>query len=112
MGKKLLSFKDYLDSKEQLREAINNTPKRTAEYSVRKYCKLPVGESKEEKEYVNLKPKHKIFVEWLYENTDNPTILSIKFDGVQNKPAEEEHKALWQGERLLKWLLRNTREEF
>jgi hypothetical protein len=110
MGKKL-TFKQYLDSKEKLREAVNRTPKRTAEYTVRKYCKLVVGESKEEKEYVNLKPKHKIFVEWLYENTDNPTILSIKFDGVKDVPTNEERKSLWQGERLLKWLLRNTREE-
>lgn len=111
MGKKL-TFKEYLDSKERLREAVNRTPKRTAEYTVRKYCKLVVGESKEEKEYVNLKPKHKIFVEWLYENTDNPTILAIKFDGVQDVSPEDEHKSLWQGERLLRWLLRNTREEF
>jgi len=110
MGKKL-TFKQYLDSKEKLREAVNRTPKRTAEYTVRKYCKLVVGESKEEKEYVNLKPKHKIFVEWLYENTDNPTILSIKFDGVNEHPTDDEYKSLWQGERLLKWLLRNTREE-
>lgn len=111
MGKKL-SFKEYLDSKDRLREAVNNVPKRTAEYTVRKYCKLVVGESKDEKEYVNLKPKHKIFVEWLYENTDNPTILSIKFDGVGDKNTDDEHQSFWQGERLLKWLLRNTREEF
>lgn len=110
MGKKL-TFKEYLDSKEKLREAVNQTPKRTAMYTVQKYCKLVVGECKEEKEYVNLKPKQKIFVEWLYENTDNPTILAIKFDGVKNISPEDEHSSMWQGERLLKWLLRNTHEE-
>lgn len=106
-----LSFKEYLASKEVLREAVSNTPRRTAEYTVKKYCKIAVGESKEEKEYVNLKPKQKIFVEWLYENTDNPTILSIKFDGPKEVSAEDEHKIMWRGERLLKWLLRNAREE-
>lgn len=110
MGKKL-SFKDYLESKERLREAVTKTPKRTVEYTVRKYCKLVLGETKDDKEYVNLKPKHKIFIEWLYENTDNPTILSIKFDGIQDKTTEDEHLTFWQGERLLKWLVRNTREE-
>ena len=110
MGMKL-SFKDYIASKDVLRSAVNNTPRRTAEYTVKKYCKLAVGESKEEKQYVSLKPKQKIFVEWLYENTENPTILAIKFDGVKDKPVEEEHKIMWQGERLLKWLLRNAREE-
>lgn len=109
MGTKL-TFKEYLESKQQLREAACNIPKRTAEYNVRKYCKLVVGESKNDKEYVNLKPQNKIFVEWLYENVDDPTIVSIRFDGVKNKDIDDEHKSVWHGERLLKWLSRNARE--
>ena len=63
---KQLSFKEYLESKEKLREAVDNVPQRTAEYTLRKYCKLVVGENKESKIYVPLKPKQKVLVEaWL-----------------------------------------------
>lgn len=110
MGKKL-TFKEYLDSKEKLREAVRNTPQREARYTVRKYCKLVVGESKEDKEYINLKPKHNILVEWLYDDIDNPTIVSIKVEGVKDVDPEDEHETFWTGERFQKWLLRNTREE-
>lgn len=110
MGRKL-TFKQYLESKEKLREAVRNTPQRVAEYHVRKYCKLVVGESKEDKEYISLKPKHKILVEWLYADIDNPTIIGIKFDGVKNVDSDEEYDTFWSSERFQKWLLRNTREE-
>ena len=39
-----LTFKQYLESKSKLREAIKQTPVHKAEYVMRKYCKLPVGE--------------------------------------------------------------------
>lgn len=109
MGKKL-TFKEYLDSKEKLREAAKNTPQQTSEYKVRKYCKLVVGESKVDKEYINLKPKQTIIVEWLYNNIDNPTVVSIKFDGVRNIDPSNEYETFWEGERLLRWLHRNTKE--
>jgi hypothetical protein len=109
MGTKL-TFKEYLESKNQLREAASSIPKRTAQYNVRKYCKLVVGESTDDKEYINLKPQNKIFVEWLYEDVDDPTVVSIRFDGVKNVDIEEEHKSTWRGERLLKWLSRNAKE--
>jgi len=105
-----LTFKEYVNSKDQLRSATTNTPQRIAEYEVRTYCKLPVGETKEEKEHVNLRPKHKIIVEWLYEDVDNPTPLNLRFEGPVDSDPLEERAALWQGERLLKWLLRNTHE--
>lgn len=105
-----LTFKDYVSSKDQLRSAIDNTPQRVAEYEVRKYCKLPVGETKEEKEQVSLRPKHKITVEWLYNDVDNPTPLNLKFEGPTEIDPDDERSALWNGERLLKWLLRNTHE--
>ena len=102
-----LTFKQYLASKEKLREAIKNTPKQSVRYTVNKYCKLVVGESKEEKEYVNLKPKHTICVDWLYEDIDNPTPLKISFDTDQ----PHDSKTFWQGAKLMKWLNRNTHEE-
>lgn len=106
-----LTFKEYLESKEKLREALRNTPQRDAEYVVRKYCKLVVGESKEVKEYVALKPNQKILVEWVYNNLDNPTVVGIRFDGVRDIDSEDEFLTYWDGIKLQKWLLRNTREK-
>lgn len=110
MGTKL-TFKQYLESKEKLREAVSNTPQRAAKYAVRKYCKLVVGESKDSKEYVNLKPKQTILVEWLYDDIDDPTVVNIKFEDVKNVDSSDEYETFWTGERFQKWLLRNTREE-
>jgi hypothetical protein len=105
-----LTFKQYLDSKEKLREAIKNTPVRKAEYVMRKYCKLPVGESKDDKKYIALKPKHKLVVEWMHTDLENPDLVSICFEGIDDVDASEEFKSFWSDERFKKWLLRNTRE--
>lgn len=105
-----LTFKQYLETKEQLREAINNTPVRKAEYLMRKYCKLPVGESKDDKQYIALKPKHKLIVEWMHEDLEDPDLVSICFEGVEDVNEEQEFKSFWSDERFKKWLLRNTRE--
>lgn len=102
-----LTFSQYLDSKEKLRDAVKQTPQRTAEYKIRKYCKLPVGHNKQTKEYVNLKPNDKVSVHWLYEDFDNPTVVSLKFE---TKEDAFDQTALWSGERLLKWLHRNAQE--
>jgi len=105
-----LTFKEYLASKEKLREAIANTPVHKARYTLRKYCKFPVGESKEEKEFVSLKPKHEIIVEWLYQDPNNPTAVSMTFENVDGVDADKEYVAFWSDQRLQKWLLKNTRE--
>lgn len=105
-----LTFKDYLASKEKLREAIQQTPVRQATYRLRKYCKFPVGETKELKEYIALKPKQEVIVEWHYADIDNPTAISMSFKNVDGINLEQKFKAFWSDERLQKWLLRNTRE--
>lgn len=105
-----LTFKQYLDSKDQLREALKQTPVRKAEHIMRKYCKLPVGESKEEKEYIALKPKHKVIVEWLYDDPDNPKLESVAFEGVDEVEIDKKHSSFWPDERFKSWLERNTRE--
>jgi hypothetical protein len=106
-----ITFKQYLDSKDKLREAVKNTPQRTVEYTVRKYSKLAIGENKESKQYVPVKPKHKIIVEWLYDDVDNPTPVSLRFEGIDNVDAQSEHLTFWSGSKLVKWLYRNAREE-
>ena len=106
-----LTFKEYLQSKQQLREAIQEIPHQTKEYLVTKYCKLVVGESKDDKEQVNLKPNNKIIVEWLYEDMDTPTVVNIMFEGVCPDVDSENHSSYWQSYKLQRWLLRNTEQE-
>lgn len=106
-----LTFREYLDSKEKLREAVAKTPQRTATYNVRKYCKLVVGESKEDKKQIALKPNQKICIEWLYTDVDNPTIVSMVFEGVKEIEPEEQFDTYWEGSKLIKWLNRNATEE-
>ena len=107
-----LTFKEYLNSKECLRKAAQNIPERTARYTISKYCKIAIGESKSEKEYINLKPKQQVEVDWLYEDMDKPTVISIRFSGVDGIKEGEEFNILWGHHRLGKWLEKNTRETF
>ena len=106
-----LTFKEYLESKERLREAVKSVPQQEVNYTVRKYCKLVVGEIKEEKEQINLKPDHVITVKWLYEDFENPTPLSISFSGVKSVDEDNTFSTSWQGYRLERWLTKNAREE-
>jgi len=110
MAKKL-TFKEYVESKKRLREAVKSTPRREVQYTVRKYCKLIVGESKETKEQIILKPNQTITVEWLYDNFDNPTPLNIMFEGVKTVDVDKTFQTLWEGYRLERWLMRNACEE-
>ena len=103
-----LTFKQYLETKAQLRKAIENTPVSIVEYDVAKYCSIPLGETEEDRVLVSLKPKHKIIVEWRHDNVDNPTPTSIKIDGVQNIDADEIHETFWTGNKLQKWLARHA----
>lgn len=109
---KKITFKEYLDySKEQLEEALNKTPKRTVQYNIRKYSKLTIGESKQDKKMIPLKPKQKLFVDLLYENVDNPTIRGIRFEGVKDIDPNDNYKTYWEGKKLLEWLNKNAIQE-
>lgn len=105
-----LSFKQYLESKEKLREAIKNTPKQQTQYIVKKYCKLVVGESKEERQYISLKPRQIITIDWLYENIKYPTPVGISFNTAEVTAAEI-FQTFWNTSKLHKWLIRNTQEK-
>ena len=104
-----LTFKQYLESKEQLRKAVDNIPIATSVYEVIHYCSLPLGEYEEEKTVVSLKPKQKIVVEWKYDSIENPTPLSIKIQGVQNIDEDEQFQTFWENKKLHKWIRRHTR---
>ncbi len=106
-----LTFKEYLQSKQALREAVQETPHQKKEYLVTKYCKLVVGESKDNKEQVSLKPNNRIIVEWLYEDLDAPSAVNITFEGVCETVDSENHSSYWQSYKLQRWLLRNTEHQ-
>lgn len=110
MGNKL-TFKQYLDSKAKLLEAIQNTPQQVSKYQVYKYCKLVVGESKDEKEYIPLKPKQTVLVEWMYDDVDDPSVVNVRFENVEGIDDENPYQIFWPGDRLKKWLDRNAREK-
>lgn len=104
------TFKQYLESKEQLLKAIENTPVSVVEYEVRKYCSLTLGETEDEKTLVGLKPRQKIVVEWRYTTVDNPTPESIQFLGVKDLDEDEKHPTFWSGTKLQKWLARHAKK--
>lgn len=111
---KQLTFRQYLDSKDQLRKAIENTPVSIIEYEVRKYCSVSVGETKEEAETISLRPRQKLIVKWRYDNILNPTPDYIKVLGIDedmiSEGEDEEQQVFWTGYKLQKWLLRHTQE--
>lgn len=106
---KKLTFREYVESKTQLLKAVENCPERIAVYDVKKYCKLPVGETKEEKQDISLKPKQQIIVKWKYLN-ETPDPISIKVERVKEICSDEDFSTFWKSDRLIKWLNRNTSE--
>ena len=107
-----LSFKDYLASKTQLYTAIQKDPIHEVVYEVSKYCRLAVGETKEIKEYHNLKPKQQVIIEWCYSDIDElPEPISIKIPHLYESTSSiEPFKTFQTGERLLNWVRTNTTE--
>ena len=105
---KKLTFKEYIESKEKLRRAIQETPVASTYYVVKKYCKIRIGESREYRSEVALKPKQTIIVEWRYDDINNPNPISITLDDI----SQEEKPIYWSGQKLKNWLSKNTIEEF
>lgn len=103
-----LTFKQYLESKEQLLKAIHNTPTSIIEYEVRKYCTLPIGELEIEKETISLKPKNTIIVEWRYDDINNPTPMNIRFKGLKELDETEQYSTFWNSSKFQKWLIRHA----
>lgn len=104
-----LSFKDYYKlSKQQLVEAAKQTPSVVNNYNVRSYCKLPLLNDNSEEVMITLKPKQKVLVNWLYEDINNPTCVSISFDGVKELESYISFKTNWKTKKMIEWLNKNT----
>jgi len=102
-----ISFKEYVDSKKKLLEAVKETPIASLTYAVKKYCKIRVGESKEDRKEIALKPRQRIIVEWRYDDINEPEPVSMILEDV----GPEEYDIYWNGSKLNHWLSKNAIEE-
>lgn len=103
-----ISFKEYLKSKQSLLDAIENTPEEIVEYEVTKYCNLPINEDGE-KQKIKLKPRNKLFINWMYKDKENPEVKEIQFEGTTVD--DNAQQPALSDERLLKWLIKNTTDK-
>ena len=104
-----LSFKEYLESKNRLLEAILISPIQSSVYDVNKYCKLVVI-SEQDKHTILLKPTQQIIVEWKYDDIIDPSPVSIRIeDSKTPNPYTTTYKTKWSGSKLASWLNKNTR---
>ncbi len=96
-------FMDFLQSRNQLLAAVKKTPNVGMHYKVVKYCKMPLGESKEVREYISLKPNDLITVEWLYnegvESNPLPSVIKVN---------DQTFAHFYTYDRLISWLQTNT----
>lgn len=108
-----LTFKEYLESKKKLLEAIQKSPVQRSVYNVKRYCKLVVIENVDDDTKVTLllKPNQQVIVEWKYDTPEDPTPVHIRIEDTK-KPelCETEYCTDWKGLKLKGWLSKNTSE--
>lgn len=107
---KVAGLKSFIDSKTQLLSILKRDPVHEAQYEVTKYCKIPVGESKDSKQYIPLKPKQKLTIKWKYdslclEDTPEPIVVDFQF-----MSEDSTHNIFQSGDKLRKWLNTNAFE--
>lgn len=103
-----LSFKEYLETKEQLRQASSQNVRAVVDYSVTKYCKVPIlGEGELVKEYVPFKPKDKIRILWEYD-ADNPVLKTFS---IIREDESVERTPTWSSTKLFEWTNSNCKKE-
>lgn len=96
-------LQEYLASKEQLTQAVKQQPNIVVDYEVVKYTKLPTGQSKDVCEYVILKPKDVVKIEWLFDSQgETATVVSYMINDVV-------YHNFNNSERVIKWLHTNTK---
>lgn len=99
-----ISFKQYFESKQKLKAAGEDCPKYIKEYTVSKYCKLPLLEEvdSEEKTYVSLKPKDSIEIFWEMPDLVHPIPRYIKL--ITEEQIEKKYYFSWNLMKVNKWL--------
>lgn len=104
---KKLTFKEYLESKEKLKKSVERIPEQTIIYTISKYIRLPVGESKDDKTLISLKPRDRIHIHLIHEQLNSPIVKSIMFEGVTGIDDTQKYNIYWSAQKLLYWLTRN-----
>lgn len=102
------SFKEYLQSKEILVEALSKTAKTNNRYILKTYCKLPVYDGDDKLE-ISLKPKSEIIVECTWPTYNEPLVHNIKFSNVVGVDSNKSFIVSWKNEKILRWLDKNAK---
>ena len=104
-----LSFKEYIESKKQLIEAIERSPIQSHTYKIIKYCKLGI-DIDGKKTDVLLKPKQTISVSWSYRDVHdaNPTPISVSFHDLPNMDEMDKYNFVLPPNRVSAWIDSNT----
>lgn len=106
---KKISFKDYLESKRRLQEAIQNEAHYTINYRITRYCRLVV-ENDSKKEPINLKPGHMITINWR-KLAESPEPMDITFENTKNTVPGKKYRTTMERFVFIRWLGRNSFEE-
>lgn len=103
---KHLTFKQYYDNKQILKKAGIENIRTHIEYSITKYCKIPVVESfNDEKTYLSLKPKDTVKILWEYES--NVPILKKL---VIVSEGDKEFIPCWTSNKMFEWAGTNCKQ--
>lgn len=98
-----LSFKDYYESKQELKQQNESTVRFKTTHDICKYCKVPFILS-ESKVYVPLKPRDAITVEW--KRTGNDIVpLTFNINGIEYLPS-------WNPSKMKTWVQQTTTQLF
>lgn len=102
--KQKTSFKEYLESKELLKLALDDAPKVKEIYEVEKYCNLPFLEADGSTSQVKLKPKDWIEILWESTPTEkNPKSFCLVVEG-------EVKSFAWSNAKVRSWVSKMTRQ--
>lgn len=94
----LINFKEYYNSRQQLKEALDNEPIKRYRFSLNKYCKIPIIEN-EEKSSISLKPKD--IIEVLFEGHNSDRVIEFVCN-------DKKIKLSWSSEKIRSWISANT----
>ena len=100
--KRHLTFKEYIETKNRLKEASSNRPIVKVRYEVKRYCKIPLKAriSDDDKVYFSMKPKNFVEVLWEYETLDSPIAKEIKLISEDGQIMY----FVWSNARIKKWI--------
>lgn len=100
---KNLSFMEYMESKNTLKNSIPPTKKFIEKYILMKYCRVPVlTEDEDESEFISFKPKDVIQV--LKEEKINGDIVIKNFSSVHEGFCSDPTTFKWSQSKVESWL--------